>query len=75
MKWAYRTWTVLCGLPVVVVFFEAPAWDTSTPGWGVPSGTGIFFLLTVLVGVVWVIGLAILYSTAHVEWRRGRDRP
>jgi hypothetical protein len=58
MKCAYWTWTVLCGLSVVFMFFATPAWDNS----GMFSGEFELVVWTLLVVPSWPVGLAVLWG-------------
>lgn len=63
MKRTLWIWTALCAVILVFAFFALPAWDTNTEGWELFSGEEVFFVIAILVGIAWLVGLGILATT------------
>jgi Tol biopolymer transport system component len=66
-------WTGLCAAVVVIAFFGTPGWDTDTEGWELFSGAEVFYALTFVVGVVWLVGLGAVAAIIALVKFLGRD--
>ena len=61
-------WTGLLVAMESLVFFTAPAWNNHNDVLDGTSGTAFFFLSTLLLAVLWAIGIAILAIAAWLWW-------